>query len=110
MTYQGKSLVYATDFEHTPESCAALAAFSKGCDLLLYDAQYTPEEYERYKGYGHSTTEEGFKVADKAGVKKLLFVHHAPWRIDNELMDMEREIATRHADVSFAKIGDEFSL
>lgn len=110
LTYQGKSLVYATDFEHTTKDCEALAAFSKGCDLLLYDAQYTPEEYEHYKGYGHSTTEEGLKVADKAGVKRILFVHHAPWRTDDELINMEREIANRHSNVSFAKIGDRFSL
>lgn len=110
LTRGGKSFVYATDFEHSPEGCAALAKFSAGCDLLLYDAQYTAEEYERCRGYGHSTPEFGLKVAAEAGVGKLIFVHHAPWRTDAELADMEREIFSRHEGVAFAKIGDEFSL
>lgn len=105
LTYKGKSIVYATDFEHNPEACEALADFAKGCDILLYDAQYTTEEYPRYKGYGHSTPEEGIKVATAAGVKKLIFVHHAPLRNDEELAELERKFG-----VKFAKAGDEFLL
>ena len=105
LTYQGKSIVHATDFEHNPEACKALADFAKGCDILLYDAQYTAEEYERYKGYGHSTPEEGIKVATAAGAKKLIFVHHAPLRNDEELAALERKFG-----VEFAKAGDEFLL
>ena len=103
LTYQGKSIVHATDFEHNPEACKALADFAKGCDILLYDAQYTSEEYERYKGYGHSTPEEGIKVATASGAKKLIFVHHAPLRTDEELADLESKFG-----VQFAKAGDEF--
>lgn len=109
LTYRGKSIVHATDFEHNPEACAALADFAKGCDILLYDAQYTAAEYERYKGYGHSTPEEGIKVAEKASVKKLVFVHHAPLRNDDELAELEK-IFGREGKITFAKFGDEFSL
>lgn len=105
LTYKGKSIVHATDFEHNREACAALAAFAKDCDLLLYDAQYTAEEYARYKGYGHSTAEEGIKVAQEAGAKKIIFVHHAPLRTDDELAEMERK-----AGAPFAKAGDEYFL
>ena len=109
LTCKGKSLVHATDFEHNPEACKALATFAKDCDLLLYDAQYTAEEYERYKGYGHSTPEEGIKVAAKAGVKKLLFVHHAPLRTDEELTKLEQTFGLADR-IMFAKAGDEFLL
>ncbi|MCR5558448.1 MAG: hypothetical protein K6F75_12925 [Butyrivibrio sp.] len=34
-----------------------LSQFVKGADLILYDAQYFENEYEKYKGYGHSTPE-----------------------------------------------------
>lgn len=105
LTYRGKSIVHATDFEHNPEACARLAAFAKGCDLLLYDAQYTEAEYERCRGYGHSTPQEGLKVATDAGAAKLVFVHHTPLRTDKQLAEMERTFAT-----PFAKIGDEFLL
>ena len=104
LTYRGKSIVHATDFEHNSTACAALIDFAKGCDLLLYDAQYTADEYERYRGYGHSTPQEGLKVAAAAGVKKLLFVHHAPLRNDTALGALEREFG------AFAKVGDEFLL
>ncbi|MBO4780744.1 MAG: MBL fold metallo-hydrolase [Selenomonadaceae bacterium] len=110
LTYSGKSLVYATDFEHTPEGCKALADFSRDCDLLIYDAQYKAEEYEKYRGYGHSTPEAGLKVAIDAGAKKILFVHHAPGRTDTELLQMEREISAAYKNVMFAKIGDEISI
>lgn len=110
LTQQGKSFVYATDFEHSPESCAALANFAKGCDLLMYDAQYTAQEYEACKGFGHSTVEFGLKVAAQAGVAKLLFVHHAPNRTDEALATIEQEISARHAGVSFAKIDEEIFL
>lgn len=105
LTRRGKSLVYATDFEHNPAACEALATFAEGCDLLLYDAQYTAEEYNRYRGYGHSIPQEGIKIADAAGVAKLVFVHHAPLRNDEELDELERTFG-----VSFAKVGDEFLL
>ena len=109
LTYQGKSLVHATDFEHNPEACEALIDFAKGCDLLLYDAQYTADEYERYRGYGHSTPEEGIKVAAEAGAKKLIFVHHAPLRTDEELAKLERTFGLDDK-IMFAKVGDEFLL
>ena len=110
LSYFGKSLVYATDFEHTPKSCAALANFSKGCDLLLYDAQYKEKEYDKYRGYGHSTPTAGLEVADKASSKKILFVHHDPRRIDEELQAMEREVIGQNKNAAFAKINDEILL
>ena len=107
LTSSGKSLVYATDFEHTPEGCKALADFAQGCDLLIYDAQYKEEEYEKYRGYGHSTPEAGLKVAGEAAAAKILFVHHSPGRSDEELLKMEREIQAAHKNATFAKIGDK---
>ena len=109
LTYQGKSLVYATDFEHNPEASAALADFAKGCDLLLYDAQYTTEEYELYKGYGHSTPQEGLKIDAKAAIKKLRFIHHAPWRTDKDFAQMEQTFG-QGDKVAFAKIDEEILL
>ena len=106
LTYNGKSIVYATDFEHNPQACSALIDFAKDCDVLLYDAQYTANEYARYKGYGHSTPEEGIKVAEKAGAKKLVFVHHAPDRTDEALLQLEK-IFGQKDKIIFAKVGDE---
>lgn len=110
LSYLGKSLVYATDFEHTPRSCESLARFARDCDLLLYDGHYTEEEYEKYRGYGHSTPQEGLKVANVANVKQILFVHHSPQHSDEELSAMERELLKLNKNIMFAKIGDEIFL
>ena len=110
LTFGGKSLVYATDFEHTPDGCEKLANFARDCDLLLYDAQYTADEYEIFRGFGHSTPDEGLKVAAAAQAKKILFVHHAPCRNDDELAALEKFFAARNENVTFAKVGDEIFL
>ena len=108
LTYGGKSVVYATDFEHIPKSgCDNLIEFAKDTDVLLYDAQYTEDEYEKYKGYGHSTAKAGLKIAAAANVKRIMFVHHAPWRTDEEIAKMEEALADSYGNVVFAKIGDE---
>lgn len=108
LTCGGKSLVYATDFEHSTTACKALAEFAVGCDILMYDAQYTEAEYEKYKGYGHSTAAEGVKVARRAAAKKLLLVHHAPNRTDAELEQMAKNARDSGLDVAVAKVGDKF--
>ena len=110
LNYKSKSIVYVTDFEHSSEEkCEELIRFSADCDLLTYDAQYTDEEYNRFRGFGHSTVEFGLKIAEKARVKRILFVHHSPNRTDKELSQMEKAVFDRE-EAGFAKIGDEFDL
>lgn len=115
LTHRGKTIVYATDFEHNdPANTDALIKFSRRADLLLYDAQYTEAEYPRCKGYGHSTPEMGLNIAAEAEAKKLLLVHHAPWRSDEELDQLEKQIKQKtqaaQFEAAFAKIGDEIIL
>lgn len=111
LTYQNKSLVYATDFEHSTKSaCDNLIQFAKDTDLLLYDAQYLDDEYEKYKGYGHSTPNAGLKIAEESKSKRILFVHHAPTRTDKELSNIEKEIKIKNPSTEFAKIYDEILL
>jgi hypothetical protein len=45
---RGKSIVFATDTEHAPDHInESLAELARGADVLIYDAQYTTEEYKR---------------------------------------------------------------
>ena len=103
-----KSLVYATDFEPDAESFARLAAFARGTDLLLYDGQYTEEEYGKRKGFGHSTAEKGSELMTRCGVKRMLLIHHAPESSDEELLKREAELG--RDDVRFAREGDVIVL
>ena len=111
LTYNDKSIVYATDFEHNSKtSVENLTKFANNAELFLYDAQYTVDEYQNYMGYGHSTPEAGFDIAKKANVKTLVFVHHAPYRSDTELEKMQNLFSNCKIKTIFAKIGDEFYL
>ena len=108
LEHNGKSLVYATDYEHTEQKQAELAAFAQETDLLLYDAQYTEEEYARMKGFGHSTIAEGMKVFEQSGAKRILFVHHDPRHPDAKLREMEAVLNGKNA--ALARAGEVIEL
>jgi ribonuclease BN (tRNA processing enzyme) len=103
-----KVLVYATDFEHEQEATARLAEFADGADLLLYDGQYTSDAYEAHRGFGHSTAEEGVRLMERAGISRLVVVHHDPGATDAELAERERVFADKR--VSFAREGEVIEL
>ena len=56
----------------------------------MHDAQYTPEEYEGRRGWGHSSYEDAVAYARVTGAKKLLMFHHDPTHDDDTLEEMER--------------------
>ena len=59
--------------------------FCSDADVLIHDAQYTPDEIGRRKGWGHSDYVSTCNMAIRAGVKRLLLFHHDPWRKDSEI-------------------------
>ena len=63
-------------------------ALASGADLLLHDAQYTDQEYESKKGWGHSSMEDAGLFASIAGAKHVLFSHHDPYRSDSQLNEI----------------------
>lgn len=84
--FAGRSLCIITDTEHAPgQPDDAVAALVHGADAMVYDATYTDEEFPTRIGWGHSTWEEGLRVADAAGVGRAVIFHHDPARTDDEL-------------------------
>lgn len=83
----GVVMVMATDVEHgDDESDAALLELAKGANTLFYDAQYLPAEYEAARvGWGHSTWEVAVRIAEEAGVGRLILTSHDPGRTDDEV-------------------------
>ena len=60
--------------------------FIQGADLLIYDAQYTRDEYCQSRiGWGHSTIEHAVAVSQRCQVKKLALFHHDIQRTDEQL-------------------------
>jgi phosphoribosyl 1,2-cyclic phosphodiesterase len=76
----GGVLVLATDTEPgSPEHDRALRELAKGADVLVYDAQYTPEQLRgEKKGWGHSSWYEGTRIARESRVKQLMLFHYDP--------------------------------
>lgn len=106
-----RSVVYATDVEHGDEGPdPELVALARGADLLIYDAQYLPEEYAGLtgtskRGWGHSTYEAGAAVARAAGVNTLALFHHDPRRKDEAVADIVRRARRGFASTVAAREG-----
>jgi phosphoribosyl 1,2-cyclic phosphodiesterase len=91
LEHAGHSIVYATDTEHFACVDPTLKRLAAGADILIYDAQYTPEEYPGKVGWGHSTWQAGAELARAAGVPQLVLFHHDPNRTDAQLAAIEAQ-------------------
>lgn len=89
----GPSIAYVTDnelgpagqYDVGPRWRERFVQFVGGCDLLIHDAMYTPEEYDGHAGWGHSTFVEAVELAHEAGAKRLALFHHEPEHSDDQL-------------------------
>ncbi len=90
-------LVYATDNEPGDvDFDKAVRKLAEGADLLIYDAQYLPEEYAaRRRGWGHSHWREAVNVVMESGAKELILYHHDPEHTD-EIVDKVVENARNY--------------
>jgi phosphoribosyl 1,2-cyclic phosphodiesterase len=57
----------------------------EGADLVIYDTQFTPEEYVQRPHWGHSCPEDAIEIAEAAGARTLALFHHDPNRTDAQL-------------------------
>jgi hypothetical protein len=74
------------------------AEFMQGADIVIHEAQYTPEEYPAKRHWGHSTYAYVVELAAAAGVRRLYLTHHDPSHDDAFLAGVEkraRELAER---------------
>lgn len=108
--HEGRSVVYATDTEHYACVDPALCALAEGADLLVYDSQYTPDEYEGKVGWGHSTYLAGAELARAAGVGTYVLFHHDPARSDEGVADVEAKARALFRSSVAAREGMEIDL
>lgn len=103
------SVAIIGDYEHGKLD-EAVAKFSEGVDILVYDGMFAPEEYSKFVGWGHSTWVEGIAIAKAAKAKELLITHHNPISDDATLYKAEAEAQAVFPNVRFAKMGDVIIL
>ncbi len=97
----GKKIGYATDnevllgYHGDPHALKAndplLApyesqiAFFKGCDILIHEAQYTPMEYQKKVGWGHSSISNVAVLIKHCRIQEWIVTHHDPSHTDEFL-------------------------
>ncbi len=108
LSYEGKTLVYLTDYEQEKAAEPEVVDYVKDADLLLCDAQYTEAELKGRAGFGHSTRMRAIGLKKAAGVKKLRFIHHDPYHDDAFLREAELEAVGEGA--RYAREGEVIAL
>jgi len=136
--HAGKSVVYMTDtapyddqllgegfHERTPaqdpEVLARIADYGRAledlardADVLLYDTFFTPEQYAQNPHWGHSTAEEGIRLARAAGAHRFYNFHHHPEAWDDDLEErvrgLRRRLGGSDLEVELAREGESVDL
>ncbi len=66
---------------------------ARDVDVLIHDAQYTPDEFAERTTWGHCTIEYALEVAVQARVKALVLFHHDPLHDDAWMDDIGAKAA-----------------
>ena len=115
----GKTFVFLTDneldFTHPGGlSSKAYQEFSADVELLMHDAEYTKEEYNLTRKWGHSTYTTALKLAINAKVKQLGLFHLNQDRTDqdvDEIVDTCQQIvAERGSDLKCFAVDADMTL
>ena len=107
----GRTVVVCTDVEYDNDVIDEdVIEFARGADLLIHDAQYTNEELERFRGWGHATFDQALEVAERAEVKVLAMTHHDPEHDDEFLRAIEKKCQDRMKDSFLAREGMKIAL
>jgi phosphoribosyl 1,2-cyclic phosphodiesterase len=104
-------ITHASDLEHgSAEFDRSLREHAANSDVLIYDAQFTPEEYPSKRGWGHSTWLEATRVAQDCHAKRLVLFHHDPGHDDattQKILDQSRQ---HFANTDAAREGMEITF
>jgi len=74
--YEGREVAILSDNEPSAGEMERLIRWVSGANLLIAEAQYTPAEYRKKRGFGHSPFTYPIEIAFHAGVKRLILTHH----------------------------------
>jgi phosphoribosyl 1,2-cyclic phosphodiesterase len=104
--WEGRVVCLISDTEHVPDKLdAEVLKLIRGADLVIYDATYTDAEMKRFRGFGHSSWQQGIKLCEAAGARRLALFHHDPARTDAGLEAIETEARARFAEAFAARDG-----
>ena len=105
------SVCYITDCEHPQAHLNQnVVDVCRNADILIHDAQYTPEQMPNHKGWGHSSWKNCVEVAKNAKVKQLVLFHHNPEHGNAILEAKEQDAQNEFHNTVAAKEGMEILI
>jgi phosphoribosyl 1,2-cyclic phosphodiesterase len=92
--WQGRSIAYLSDhqqpYDGSHQVTPGALELVEGVDLLIHDAQYLPDEFQRKATWGHCTVDYAVWLAGHAGVKQLALFHHDPLHGDDVVDELTK--------------------
>ncbi len=109
--FAGKSFACVTDTEHVlGKHDQNILKLIDNVDVFSYDCSLLDKEMDDFQGYGHSTFEEGIRLAKLSNAKSMLASHHMPFRTDDDLEQIERAMKKENEAYKVAREGDKIKL
>ena len=103
VNYNGKSVVYLSDYDYNNQLDDRLAELVRGADIVIFDAFFSDNNYR--EGWGHSTWQDGVYLSDLLNVKNFYMFHHNIKRTDDELDELQLLINRRSSRCFIAREG-----
>ncbi len=107
LNVNGKKVFFMFDIE-TPNK--SMVDEIRASDYLIFDGMFEDSEYGDHLGWGHSTFQEGCRLALTYNCKELLITHHNPQNSDKKLLKMEEKAKEIFPRTRFLRAGDVFSI
>jgi phosphoribosyl 1,2-cyclic phosphodiesterase len=82
----------------------AAIELARGADILMHDSFWYAEEFDPARTLGHAAAEYAIGLAEAAGARQVLLIHHRPDRTDGELEKLSAGL--RHSAVPVALAAD----
>jgi ribonuclease BN (tRNA processing enzyme) len=76
---------------------------------LIFDGQFTEDEYKRRRSWGHSSTDDAVHLAENLGVRQLVVTHHSPSHDDAALAGIEENLQRTMASSRLARQGPTYT-
>lgn len=106
VVYGGRSICYITDVGHEAGKLdQSVLNLIQDADIFIYDSTYTDEELETQPDFGHSTWQQGVRLADAAGVKTFVAFHHDPEHDDAFMDQVAAELEAKRPGSVVAREG-----
>ncbi|MEK6962892.1 MAG: MBL fold metallo-hydrolase [Nanoarchaeota archaeon] len=110
------NVAFLWDHEHDhAEIDKSLREKLQGTEVLIYDTFCTEDEYHgrngqfSKKGWGHSTPQEGAKLAQDIGAQRLFLMHHGP-HDDQKLDQIVQEVRHKFPNTYAAQEGMQIEV